>query len=277
MGKSLFSENPVYDDSIEDAVDMTNPADDNNEKQTPFNSNNNMSNNNPWGNSGGSNPFVNNNNNSGFPWNQSAQQSPFGGGSVFGNNNSGFGQQNSFGSNFGSNNNQKPLPRHKRIIITDFFDNLVNSYTGGNVIKGIWDLKPMLDVWQQIKSIDPDFVIICTNKNFASRSVQEKEFVDALTHYKNSLASFIEKDGNRVLSIYKSGWNPDDYYVKPNPGMAVRALKEIAWKAKGYSVDDILVVGNNSGYSGQSNRDIKMAENLGVDYIDVSALLKNYV
>lgn len=171
------------------------------------------------------------------------------------------------------------LPRSKKIIVCDFLDNIVENYQGcpGVEPRGVYDLRPKFDFWYKLKYINPDYIIVCTNQNFTLGTKQSGVFNNMVGYFMNALAEFIKIPYENCFCYCKTGYDKTDFRVKPNPGLVVDALNNIHWTEKGYKKEDVLIVGYNSGYPGQSDVDMQMAKRLGMDYIDIPQLIDKYV
>ena len=170
--------------------------------------------------------------------------------------------------------NYPNLPRGKRIVVCDFLDNVVENWTGtaGIPPRGIYDLRPKFEFWHKLKEINPEYVIVCTNQGLASRD--EEDFSYTVGYFLRGLTQFMNIPRECCIFSGKESFNKEDYFVKPNPGLLLKALKTIGVSDINQVKDDIIIVGYNSGLPGKSDIDLRMATTLGVTYIDYSAIIK---
>lgn len=246
------------------------------------------------------------------PWGQSqsgwkpayqpAQQSPFGtwgqgnntaqpqwGGyrppgstPTWGNNGSSWYNGSSWNNNNNNNfiGNRRNLPRHKKIVMCDLFDNVIEplSCNGklGSSPQGIYDLRIKFEVLDKFRAINPEFLFVLTNQNFTPGTSAEAVYKVMVDYVMHSIAEYMRLPYGNVRCITKTGYDIQDEHVKPNTGLIQLALKTIPGVKKRFKKSDILVCGVSSGTAGQGNRDIEMARRFGVDYIDILELLNNY-
>lgn len=229
---------------------------------------------------------------------QPAQQSPFGtwgqqqsqqsqpqwgnyrpGVTTWGNN-SGSSWYNNWNNNNNIAGNRRSLPRHKKIVMCDLMDNIIEPLSGQGKIgthpQGIYDMRIKFEVLDKFRAINPEFLFILTNQNFTPgtpASMVYKAMVDYLMY---SVAEYMRLPYENVRCFTKTGYDVQDNYVKPNTGLIQMALKTIPDVTKRYKKEDILVCGIASGTAGQGSRDIEMAKRFGVDYIDILELLNYY-
>lgn len=263
---SLFNEDlpfnevgPSEDDDLEQSIDYEDPA----KKEEKMN----------WSTPNYNNSGVSYTN----PWDpQPSQQTPT--------NNNPFYQGGSFYQPrplFSQTNNQQTatisLPRGRRIIVCDFLDNIVENWSSaaGVAPRGIYDLKPKFDLWYKLKHINPEYVIVCTNQDLSARN--EEDYSSTINYYMRSLSQFIDIPRECCIFSGKVSFDKNDYFVKPNPGLLIRALESIGLQDIQKIKNDILIVGYNSGLPGSSNIDAEMARNLNIEYIDIPQLLNKYV
>ena len=217
--------------------------------------------------------YNNNNNNSGYtnPW---APQQPIS--NPFFQPTGGFYQpQPIFQPQQTNNNGNYPnLPRGKRIVVCDFLDNIVENWTAtaGIPPRGIYDLKPKFEFWHKLKEINPEYVIVCTNQGFATRDAED--FSYTVGYFLKGLTQFMNIPKECCIFSGKESFDKDDYFVKPNPGLLLKALKLIGISDINQIKNDIIIVGYNSGLPGKSDIDLRMAKTLGIEYIDYSAIIK---
>lgn len=233
------------------------------------------------------------------PFNPQFGQSTFGGGTIGGNNTTLPWEQNkpqqqtttwggSWGNKgFGSGSQQKPWgtqqpstpqvqgtidcrtnQKIKKVIICDALDCLVESYDSagkpGVIPRALWDLKPKLDVWEKIRSFNPEkvYIIFPDYRIIPSLGGQVSTNI-ALAYFRRSLSAYLrlpEIDCKILLQMQQH--TPKDRILS---GVVNREISE-----------DILYVGVYSGKYGLSGGDLQAAHQVGIDYMDVFNLLQGY-
>ena len=158
--------------------------------------------------------------------------------------------------------------KNKSIIFCDLGGTLIETISGETFPKGIWDMKLRLDVFDSIKKLNPEYILIVSNQD-----VIESESADALK-FETKLLYIIRAIGEYCdcvcYAMYCDTDNKSDPYYKPN----TKTLETLLADYVGDDFDCIkqksLMIGDASGKEGQfSDSDKKTAENFGIDYIDV--------
>ena len=162
--------------------------------------------------------------------------------------------------------------KNKNIIFCDLDGTLIETISGETFPKGIWDMKLRLDVFDSIKKLNPEYILIVSNQD-----VIESESADALK-FETKLLYIIRAIGEycdcECYVMYCDTDNKSDPYYKPNTKMLETLLEDYV----GYDFDsfkhEMLMIGDESGKEGQlSDIDKKTAENFGIDYMDVNDLV----
>lgn len=124
-----------------------------------------------------------------------------------------------------------------------------------------------------------------------------KEVVDRLRWYGPSVVAVLIKEGThpgylgkvlpyavdylagalripigRIATINRPGHGSVDQWTRPEPLAAQSVLDSLP----GWKPADMVMVGLNSGGPGQSREDLDLAGAMGIDYVDVQALLVQY-
>lgn len=160
----------------------------------------------------------------------------------------------------------------KSILFTDLDGTLIETISGEDHPKGVWDVKIKFDVWDKIKEQFPNLthIFIVTNQGGIETGKTNPEHFrsklewigDCMDEYWNSSVSI---DGRACPSH-----NDNDSFRKPNTGMFKSLCEQ-------YNMNDktqMIMLGDASGKEGNfSDGDRKAAENFGIDYIDVTELL----
>lgn len=161
-----------------------------------------------------------------------------------------------------------------RFIFADLDGTLIDTLSGETFPKGVWDMKFKFDVFDKIKEVSPEMVLIVSNQGGI-----EKGFVNAGNF--NSKLDYVCKSiheycGCPCYSIYCTSNDKDDKYRKPNTGM----LEELCDKCIGGDREEIkassLMIGDASGKEGQfSDSDKKCAETFGFEYLDIEDFINS--
>ena len=163
--------------------------------------------------------------------------------------------------------------KNKKVIFCDLDGTLIETISGETFPKGIWDMKIKLDVLDAIKKLNPEYVLIVSNQGGI-----ESGFVD--THDFNSKCEYItrairEYCGCECYAMYCDTNNKSDPYRKPNTKMLETLLEDYVGDDFDFIKQKSLMIGDASGKEGQfSDSDKKIAENFGIDYIDVNDFVK---
>ena len=140
--------------------------------------------------------------------------------------------------------------KNKNIIFCDLDGTLIETISGETFPKGIWDMKLRLDVFDSIKKLNPEYILIVSNQD-----VIESESADAL------------KFETKLLYIIRAIGEYCDCEC-------YAALLDAVIDDFDCIKHEILMIGNSSGKEGQlSDINKKTAENFGIDYIDVNDLV----
>lgn len=174
--------------------------------------------------------------------------------------------------------NQYVIDRKKRVVFCDLQDCLIGSLDSagrsGVQPRGIYDIYIRRDVIDKIRCFGPTWIFVITNPSFQSGTEEEAKFTRMADYVCACTADLVGLPVANVRCVMKSGLDPYDPCTKPGTG-----LLEVAWrhlKGHGLKKSDAVVIGTQSGYQGQSGRDLQMATSFGVDYIDVQQLIAFY-
>lgn len=206
---------------------------------------------------------------SGF-WNDTKPAStPTWGGGSFGNSGSSW-----------TNNNIRTTPgdfkginRSKRVIICDFLDCLVETWQSqgspGLTPRGIYDLKPRLQVWERLAAFNPDRIYAIIPVNLIpenNNGAMGQGLQITLAYFCCAVSSFMKLPYQNCQILAQGQVGQPKYDV----------ISSIINK-EGFEIpkEDIIYVGINSGNSAiQSDVDKKAAEICGIDYLDLGELLR---
>ena len=221
--------------------------------------------------------------------------------SSFGSNNWGFGSTGNGG--FGSFNNsfsgrsfsqnsgcygsgmtnyrKIDVPRNCRILFCEMDDVLVApkwySPNGGDEIygldpRGVYDLVPKFPVWDVIRQMSPEYVFIISNQPEEPGTIACQEKERFIADLESQLARFLRLPGERCRSFIKFGLARTKY-TKPHTGLLTEALRSVPGINKRFSRDQIYMMGAQSGGLGESDVDLRTAQNFGIQYIPVRGIM----
>ena len=134
--------------------------------------------------------------------------------------------------------------KNKKVIFCDLDGTLIETISGETFPKGIWDMKLRFDVFDAIKKLNPEYILIASNQDGI-----ESGFVDA--HKFNAKIFYIvraigEYCGCECYAMYCNTNNKTDPYHKPNTKMLETLLEDYV----GYDFDcfkhKILMIGDKS-------------------------------
>ena len=162
-----------------------------------------------------------------------------------------------------------------KILFADMDDTLIQTRTGNTFAKGIWDMELKLDVLEKIKQLAPDYFFIVTNQGGIGQFVSKEDFELKLKYVLGAIKDYIRADNLKMVdALYCASMDKNDPSRKPNPGM-INHFININKLTKKYSLDDMLMIGDASGYMGDfSDADLKTALNAGISYLDVDDFVK---
>lgn len=158
--------------------------------------------------------------------------------------------------------------KNKNIIFCDLDGTLIETISGETFPKGIWDMKLRLDVFDSIKKLNPEYILIVSNQDDIEDALK---FETKLLYIIRAIGEYCDCE---CYAMYCDTDNKSDPYYKPN----TKTLETLLEDYVGDDFDCIkpksLMIGDESGKEGQlSDIDKKTAENFGIDYIDVNDFL----
>lgn len=160
-----------------------------------------------------------------------------------------------------------------KVLFADLDGTLIETISGNPFPKGIWDMRFRFDVFDAIKKLAPDYVLIVSNQGgIEAGFVDDNNFKSKLEYVGRSISEYC---GCKCYAQYCTSNHKSDPYRKPN-------TKMLGWLTETYVGDDFeyiksvsLMIGDASGKEGQfSDSDKKTAENFGIDYMDVEDFVK---
>ena len=158
--------------------------------------------------------------------------------------------------------------KNYKILFADLDGTLIDTISGDTFPKGIWDMRFRFDVFDAIKKLAPDYVLIVTNQGgIEAGFVDDNNFKSKLEYVGRSISEYC---GCKCYAQYCTSNDKSDPYRKPNPMMMEHLTKTYVGDDFEYIKSVSLMIGDASGKEGQfSDSDKKTAENFGIDYIDV--------
>ena len=159
--------------------------------------------------------------------------------------------------------------KNEKVIFCDLDGTLIETISGAEFPKGIWDMKFRFDVLDAIKKLNPEYILIVSNQGgIESGFVDAKKFETKLFYIIEAIGDYCDCE---CYAMYCDTNDKSDPYRKPNTKMLETLLDDYV----GDDVDCIkqksLMIGDASGKEGQfSDSDKKTAENFGIDYMDVN-------
>lgn len=227
-----------------------------------------------WGTTGSS-PWTQGGGNSwgqqSYPWQQSNNPKPTWGG----NNNSPWssgGGSNFWGGSSGTNsqgNGRKEIDRKKEVVFCDVLDCLIETLSSngrpGLLPRGIYDMRLRFEVWDKIACFNPSRIFAMIPRNLILSSNGSNSWLKLLDYVICSLSEYLRVPyGSCQIITLRDFGNGKDALIS-----------SILEKEK-IKKSSAIQIGLESGLYGQSNRDILVAERIGIDYVDLGQLMNMY-
>ena len=129
-------------------------------------------------------------------------------------------------------------------------------------------MKIRFEVLYKIKEIKPEYLFIVTNQGgIESGFVNAYNFRAKLEYITRAISEYCDC---KCYGTYCSSNDKLNPHCKPNTGMLEDLLKNTVGYNFNYIKSVSLMIGDTSGKEGQfSDSDKKIAENFGIDYMDV--------
>ena len=138
--------------------------------------------------------------------------------------------------------------------------------------RGVYDLVPKYTVWDVIRQMNPEYVFIITNQPAEFGTIEAEEMSQFIIETSIQLARFLRLPSDRCRSFSKFGLTRSRY-TKPNTGLLTEALRTVKDINRRFKREQIYMLGAQSGGLGESNVDLKTAENFGIKYIPVRGIV----
>ena len=203
------------------------------------------------------------NNNSRSTWGGNNSSSPWGtsgGNSNFWNGSSGTG---------GQGNGKKEIDRGKEVVFCDVLDCLIETLGSngrpGLLPRGIYDMRLRFEVWDKIACFNPSRIFAMIPRNLILSSNGSNSWLKLLDYVICSLSEYLRVPYGscQIVTLRDFGSGKDSL------------IDSILVKEK-IKKSSTIQIGLESGLYGQSNRDILVAQKLGIDYIDLGQLMNMY-
>lgn len=163
------------------------------------------------------------------------------------------------------------IDRTKKVIVTDFLDIIAETYDSngisGLIPRDVYDLKPRFDVWNKIAAFNPEKIYILAPINLVSGTAGiSAAWEQTFGYFCVCISSFlrIPFQSCQVIAQNTIG-TPKSETIN-----SIINNKEFPINKK-----DVVLIGVNSGFNNQSNRDSITANECGIDYVDLFQLLNN--
>ena len=127
-------------------------------------------------------------------------------------------------------------------------------------------------MWDVIRQLNPEYVFIISNQPAEPGTIEENEMNQFIIETSIQLARFLRLPNDRCRSFIKFGLTRNRY-TKPNTGLLTEALRTVRDVNKRFKRDQIYMLGAQSRGLGESDVDIKTAENFGIKYIPVRGIV----
>lgn len=165
-------------------------------------------------------------------------------------------------------NQRKELPRAKKVVICDVLDGLMESIQSGGrpglIPRGIYDSRIKFEVWDKLGCLGVEFVY-----GYSDVQTYSDDWSALCNYILRGLAQYLRLPAENCRSVVQMSYHQSKLKVIESVLMTLK-------QTTGYQKEDILMVGIGSGFANQNNRDLKIADELGIDYIDLGQFLSLY-
>lgn len=159
-----------------------------------------------------------------------------------------------------------------KVLFADLDGTIITTASGKSTPQGLWDMKFRVGVLNKIRELEPEYVFIVVNNSTIGKFIDEGDYVKKLDYVEASIKNYIKhKNFKDIQTMYCSSGNKDDPFWKPNPGMLYYFIQKYDLARRGYTLDDMLMIGDASGKTNNySDADIRTAEKACIKYLDVN-------
>lgn len=163
---------------------------------------------------------------------------------------------------------------NKKVLFTDLDGTLIDTISGEAHPKGVWDVKIKFDVWDKIKKVFPnvEYILIATNQGgIETGKLDAQHFTSKIMWILDSMQEYFG-DAITINGTCCPSHDENNKFRKPNTGMLSKLLTDLS--IENMERSSMIMLGDASGKEGDfSDSDKKVAENFGIDYIDVEDFL----
>lgn len=159
-----------------------------------------------------------------------------------------------------------------KILFTDLEGTIITTASGKSSPQGLWDMKFKVGVLNKIKELEPEYIFIVINNSSIGKFIDEDDYIKKLDYVEAAVKNYVKhKKFKAIETMYCSSGNRNDEFWKPNPGMLYYFIQKYDFAARGYTLDDMLMIGDASGNNNNySDADIRTAEKAHIKYLDVN-------
>lgn len=167
-----------------------------------------------------------------------------------------------------------------RYLFIDLDGTLIETQSGSTFPKGIWDMRFRFDVFEAIKRMKPEIVFIVSNQGGIDMGYVNKVCFEAKLDYVK--ATLFECCDVSVYASYCPSNDKADPMRKPNGRMLTKLWEDALADGEVSSVfeeckGEMLMVGDASGGENDfSDSDLRCAERVGIDYMDVEDFVVSF-
>jgi len=159
-----------------------------------------------------------------------------------------------------------------KILFVDLEGTIITTASGKSSPQGLWDMKFKVGVLNKIKELEPEYIFIVINNSSIGKFIDEDDYVKKLDYVEAAVKNYVKhKKFKAIETMYCSSGDRNDEFWKPNPGMLYYFIQKYDFAARGYTLDDMLMIGDASGNNNNySDADIRTAEKAHIRYLDVN-------
>lgn len=178
-------------------------------------------------------------------------------------------QQTTWNSSGIGSNQRKELPRGTKVVMCDVLDGLMEPIQAngrpGLVPRGIYDSRIKFEVWDKLGCLGVEFVY-----GYSDVQTYSDDWSALCNYILRGLSQYLRLPAENCRSMIQMSYHQSKLGV-------VKSVLETLNITTGYQKEDVLMVGCGSGFANQNNRDSKIAEQLGIAYIDLGQFLSLYI
>lgn len=167
-----------------------------------------------------------------------------------------------------------------RYLFIDLDGTLIETQSGSTFPQSLYDMRFRLDVFEAIKRMSPEIVFIVSNQGGIDMGYVNRVGFETKMGYVKAV--LFEYCGVPVYATYCPSNDKADPMRKPNGGMLTKLWEDALADGEVSSVfeeckDEVLMVGDASGGENDfSDSDLRCAERVGIDYMDVEDFVVSF-